>query len=150
MSLALTHLSGFGARRAPVPAVITSLGTDTGTPPAAWLDSVLTGSDIGAFAQYYGKDFSANKNVTQLKIYGATSRGTCTNPATGTAYLEYSDDGVVWVSAANSGAIANCDQADWVATVTYNGTSHRYWQWKVTNTAGDSNMYLAESQWTGY
>lgn len=138
------------------PAIITSLGSNTGSPPGAWLDGVNTGSTVGAFGagggvNNYGKDFGSAKTVTQFKVYGSTSRGTNTNGGSGTAYLEYSDNNSSWTAYANSGAVASIDSAGWVATITPGSpSSHRYWRWYVTNTAGDSNMYLAETEWTGY
>lgn len=140
-----------GAARPLEYVTITADGTNTGSPPSGWVDGVTTGSTVGTFATNYGKTFASARYVTRLRIYGSTSRGMCTNTASATAILEWSDDNSSWSAAGDSGSVADAHVANWVGTVTSTELNpHRYWRWRVTNTAGDSNMHLAESEWVGY
>lgn len=132
------------------PGIISALGTDGGSPPAAWLDGILTGSTEGVWSQWYAKDFGAGKTVTKIRLVGATSRGANTNGGTGGIEAEHSDDGSTWTAAGSVTGVAGVNAANWIATLNLSAGSHRHWRWRGTNTAGDGSLFLAESEWTGY
>ncbi len=124
------------------------VGTNTGSPPAAWRDNAVNVNASGSFNTWYGVDFGAGtpRTLNQVLILGAPDRATNTNSGLGGGNLEGSNDNTNWTSLCAIGnVIPDIGKRNWrLALSVTSPASYRWYRWNLTNSPNDSSCFLSE------